>query len=244
MPKPPMTYDPNTPAGAAITARSLAHEAIKSQLSFERVKRVAKVEGKPVPSRLAVAVAQTRIAKASKTPPLTACYNAAGQLIGVVPADRLVKVDPGSAVYDKDGKAVGIVGTDQKLTLLSDGPDAVAKVAKSIAAQGAAVAKQLQAHRIAKGLPPKGADAVQVLTSLGLRMSAELVAKGMTGPTSTTRPMPPLISAALTYDAASPAGQAIIRKALARCTPESRKRAQVALRNAVESTVGPRKAPR
>jgi hypothetical protein len=245
-----MNIDPRTPAGQLFADRALAHETIKSQLAFERVKRVAKADGKPVPSRLAVAVAQTRIAKAKTPPDLVAVYDSTGQLIGVVPQDRMVDVPAGSAVYDANGKATGIVGTDGKLTLLSDGPDAVAAVAKSIASQGAAVAKQLSAHRVAKGLAPTptrrgtGADAVQVLTSLGMRMNAELVAKGMAAPISTTRPMPPLISAALTYDSASPAGQAIIRKALARCTPESRKRAQVALRNAVESTVGPRKAPR
>jgi hypothetical protein len=246
-----MSFDPNTPAGAAFAARARAHEAIKSQLSFERVKRVSMGEGRPVPSRAVVAVAQTRIAKASKSPTLVAVYDSTGTLLGVVPQDRMVDVPAGSAVYDANGKATGIVDTAGKLTLLSDGPDAVAKVAKSIARQGAAVAKQLQAHRVAKGLAPtptrrasSGTDAVQVLTSLGMRMNAELVAKGMAPAMAATKPMPPLISAALTYDSASPAGQAIIRKALARCTPESRRRAQVALRNAVESTVGPRKAPR
>jgi hypothetical protein len=242
-----MNIDPKSPAGADFAARSLAHEAIKSQLSFERVKRVAQSQGKRVPSRLAVAVAQTRIAKAKdKTPDLVAVYDSTGTLLGVVPQDRMVDVPAGSAVYDANGKATGIVSTDGKLTLLADGPDAVAKVAKSIAAQGAAVAKRLQAHRVAKGLSPtptrqrKPIDAVAWLTALGLRINAERVSKGMIPATSDTKPVPPLLTAAIIYAKSSPVQKAAINRVLAKATPASRQAARVALLNIEADTLGPR----
>jgi hypothetical protein len=193
-----------------------------------------------------VAAVASSVAKASKSPPLTAVYNATGQLLGVVPQDRMVEVPAGSAVYSKEGAAVGIVGTDGKLTLLSDGPGAVSAVAKSIAAQGAAVAKQLKAHRVAKGLAPtptrrgKPVDAVEWLTALGLRINAERVAKGMTPATSETKPVPPLLAAAIVYAKSSPVQKAAINRVLAKATPASRKAARVALLNVEADVLGPR----
>jgi hypothetical protein len=241
-----VNIDPRTPAGQLFADRALSHENIKSQLAYARVAKVAKDEHRPVPSRAVVAAAQIAVAKASKTPDLVAVYDSTGTLLGVVPQDRMVDVPAGSAVYDSTGKATGIVDTAGKLTLLSDGPDAVAKVAKSIAAQGAAVAKRLQGHRVSKGLSPtptrrgKPINAVEWLTALGLRINAERVSKGMIPATSDTKPVPPLLAAALVYAKSSPVQKAAINRVLAKATPASRKAARVALLNVEADVLGPR----
>jgi hypothetical protein len=292
-----MTYDPSTPAGQLFADRALAHETIKSQLEYERVARVAKADGKPVPSRLAVAVATTvakgtdptiaadaagqrstaavlrelymqresiglpssgqprGVAKAAKAtapptgappkakqsskarPSVVAVYDSAHNLIGVVDPDDLTAIPQGSATYNAQGACTGFVGADGKLVQLADGIDAVQKAVNVMVAQATTVAKQLQGHRVAKGLAPtrrakSGADALAVLTSLGNRVIAERVAKS-----GERSGLNPLIAAAVAYHNATPAGKLAVRKALAKTTPESRKRARVAIYNA-QATAG------
>jgi hypothetical protein len=244
-----VNIDPRTPAGQLFADRALAIEAIKSQVAYERVKAVSKQEHRPVPSRAVVAAVASGVAKASKskTSAPVACYDSTGVLMGVVAPDALVDIPEGTISYDKNGKAVGFIGTDKKLTLFADGMPAVQKAIT----QATAVAKALAARRVAKGLSPtptrrgKPVDAVEWLTSLGLRINAERVSKGMTPAMSDTRPIPPLVAAAIVYHHSTPAQKLAVRKVLARATPASRKAARIALLNAETAALGPRPtAPR
>jgi hypothetical protein len=171
-------------------------------------------------------------------PSVIACYDSQHNLLGVVAPDDLTEIPAGSAVYDASGAVSGVIGKDGKVVALASGIEPVAKAINAMVTEATKVAKQLQAQRVAKsGHTPTGADAEAVLWAIGQRMNSRSVKKA--GDSNATTH--PLVAAALAYDKASPSGQAAIRKALGKCTPVSRKRAQVALRDAVYDTVGPRR---
>lgn len=173
-------------------------------------------------------------------PAVLPIYNHAGELIGVTDPSRLIDIPAGSAVYDAQGNATGFVDDKGHVTVLADGVEAVQKAVTAMVERGTRVAKSLQARqaqRVAKGLAPSGRDALAVLTAIGQRVNMEAVVKSKDSNATTH----PLIAAALLYDRATPAQQTIIRKALSKCTRESRHRATVALHNAVYDTVGPRR---
>jgi hypothetical protein len=227
--------------------RTLAVAGISELHAASRAVDAPIAKARAVPQMASLAAQVARVAKVGPVvgpapaakrsrkpaPAVLPVYNKAGELIGVTDPDRLISIPAGSAVYDAQGRATGIVGADGKVTVLADGPEAVKKAVDAMIGQATRVAKQLEARK-AQRPAPASRDALAILTAWGQRVNMATVVKSQDSDAT----VHPLVAAALAYDKASPAGQASVRKALARCTPESRRRAQVALRNAVESTLG------
>jgi hypothetical protein len=208
--------------------RELAVSAIGDLLAAKRLGQTQSQASKAAGiTHVSALVEQARIMK-TKAAPMVACYNKAGDLIAAVAPDDIVDIPAGSAVFDAQGVATGIVDGKGHITMLSQGPAAVAAVAKSLASQAIAATKgrkvvKAQTHR------PQGTDAFSYLVNLGTNCVRATVQKAKAAGEAPVEAMPPLIAAACFYEESSAAVKKAIRARLSQCAPESQSAARLAL---------------